>query len=323
MKNDQNSENFEELVNTIQLTPKNLIKLFNVNGYEILNSLSSSPKTVKELSKEMRLSEQAVYYHIKKLLNLEIITYQEEIEKLPSTTVKIHRYSLVSDKIIIDMFPGSNSSNSYFHKAVSGINTRIPKFLRFIAPKKSIIEGFLVVGSAIIHGKYNATAQDGHYVGYIGFLLGQLGLQYRKNFSFVKLDTEINRENLQNTNMIVIGGPKVNVITSELQDNDFLPITFEISKINTITNKKVKKSITDPLIGVIQLIANPWSHSKKKKILLLCGPSRIGTQIAVYAITHFSDKIDEKLTKNKEFVLLQGILDNKEDIIDISFSKYP
>ena len=246
----------------------------------------------------------------------------EEIEKLPSTTVKIYRYSLISNKIVIGMFPGTNKSDNLLNKVRGENSKRIPRFLRFIISQKNIIEGFLVVGSSLIHGKYNATAQDGHYVGYISFLLGQYGLNFYKNTSLIKLDTEINRENLQNTNLIVIGGPKVNVIASELQDNNFLPITFEISKINTITVKNLGKPITDPLIGVIQLIPNPWSTTNKKKILLICGPSRIGTQIAVYAITHFPDVIDEKITKNKGFVLLQGVLDNKEDIINISFSKY-
>jgi hypothetical protein len=95
-----------------------------------------------------------------------------------------------------------------------------------------------------------------------------------------------------------------------------------MNKTNSILITKIQKVITDPLIGVIQLIQNPWTKNKKKKILIIAGPSRIGTQVAVYAIANFMNKIDNLLTQNSDFILFQGILDNKEDIIGISFTEY-
>jgi DNA-binding transcriptional ArsR family regulator len=307
--------------NVLNLSKKSLEKLFSKNGFKILSNISSSPKTVKELSRVIKISEQAVYYHIKKLLELGIISYLEEIEKLPSTTVKIHRYYLLSDKIMLNINTGLSKRGQSGEDQFKNNNIKLPKFLRFFTQNNKL-NGYVVVGSAITHGKYQAAAQDGHYSGYLGYLLGYFKLIPDDNLLFIKLDTEINKENLKNHNMLVIGGPKVNVITSELQDNNFLPVQYDMNKTNSILITKIQKVITDPLIGVIQLIQNPWTKNKKKKILIIAGPSRIGTQVAVYAIANFMNKIDNLLTQNSDFILFQGILDNKEDIIGISFTEY-
>ncbi|MHA2103558.1 MAG: S-layer protein [Candidatus Hodarchaeales archaeon] len=307
--------------NMLNLSKKSLEKLFSKNGFKILSDISSSPKTVKELSSVMKISEQAVYYHIKKFLELGIITYLEEIEKLPSTTVKIHRYYLLSDKILLNINTGLSNRSQSREGQFQKNNIKFPRFLRFFTQNNKL-NGYVVVGSAITHGKYQATAQDGHYSGYLGYLLGYFKLIPNENLPFIKLDTEINKENLKNHNMLVIGGPKVNVITSELQDNNHLPVQYDMNKTNTILITKGQKVITNPLIGVIQLIQNPWTKNKKKKILIIAGPSRVGTQIAVYAIANFMEKIDNLFTPNSTYILFQGILDNKEDVIGVSFTEY-
>lgn len=305
---------------TLKLPKKSLEKLFSKNGFKILMSLSNSSKTVKELSSYMSISEQAIYYHIKKFLELGIISFQEEIEKLPSTTVKIHRYFLLSDEIILPILKGTQNKDEGQNVLLNRKYIKHPKFFRHFV-KNNIFTGYIVVGSAITHGKYEATAQDGHYSGYLGYLLGLHNIILQKNTPFIKLDTEINKENLQREPLLVIGGPKVNVITSELQDNNYLPVFYDMGKTNTIFIKETQEEISDPLIGVLQLINNPWTTSKKNKIIIIAGPSRIGTQVAVFAITNFAEQIDN-LFPETDYILLQGILDNKEDIIDVSFRKY-
>lgn len=303
------------------LSHKGIIKIFGENGYKILKMLSSTPKTVKELSHLLDLSEQAIYYHLKKFLDFGIVEYHEELERHAKTTVTVHRYELISNKFTINF---STNENKPFLSISSENDSRIPSIFKFLVWKRKL-QGYLVVGSPIPHGKYDAHAQDGHFIGYLSFFLGKfLDLPQNPFRTFIKLDSEIFREGLNSSPLILLGGPKVNVITSDLQDRKLLPISFELEKTNTVRINSSSSLITDPLLGVIQLISNPWDQKdKNSEILIIAGASRLGTHVAVYSLIYHTDLVTKLIMESSErFVIMQGVLDNREEITDINFEKY-
>jgi len=57
----------------------------------------------------------------------------------------------------------------------------------------------------------------------------------------VKLDTEIRMEDLENNNLIVVGGPVVNAITEKF--NAKLPIKFDEEKIGELFQQSLEKNM--------------------------------------------------------------------------------
>ena len=152
----------------------------------------------------------------------------------------------------------------------------------------------------------------------IGFLLGQIGFRHKEKF-FVKLDIEINKENKRATNLIILGGPRVNVLTSDLQEQGYLLVDYVMEKTNTIRIKKLNKELTYELLGVIQKIPNPWNP--QAEVLIIAGSTIDGTRSAVMAVTERAFEVENAFRVYVNYCLVIGLLDDHGDVFSVRFLK--
>ena len=147
-----------------------------------------------------------------------------------------------------------------------------------------------VSGSPEPHGEDNTVAKDGHLGMSFYLVLGSY-LSSLQNLQ-VKLDTELFQHDLENHNIITIGGAIVNNVTKKL--NKYSPIHF--TKEKTFISKVSNKEYDETNIGVVSKFKNPFN--KHKEVISLSGIGKKGTQTAVLSFLHHFDQIEEGNTEN-------------------------
>ena len=253
-----------------------------------------------------------MYYYINKLKKIGIVSIKKQ-EEINGATANF--YGLEYSAFGIDV--GNNEEE------ISELRIMDKKMIDFFSPiiQGNRFKGIIVVGCPTQHGPFNAFARDGHYSTYLGFFLGQY-VKLPENFA-VKLDIDVKSEKAEKQNMIVIGGPGVNVISYEL--NKKFPYFFNIKSskygylMGGIVSKKTGEVYNDDNIGVIQKIKNPWE--KSKEIIMIAGKKAIGTKACILGITKFYKEILKTYNNQKEWgVLIKGLDkdgDGKIDAVEV------
>ena len=293
--------------------PQKLKTVLNKLSWKILQLLSEKEMYPMEVAKKLKVHEQKVYYHIRKLTKAGAIKVVREEEKQGAVA-----------KYYKALFPAMGVELPFGYQKINGfpvikINEKMQHFLSPII-KESVFDGKIVVGSPDPHGPFKAKARDGHYAAYLTFFLGQ-SVNLPEDFA-IKLDVDVKAEKDENNNLIVIGGPGTNLITQEV--NEFLPIHFNMIPsehgfvLGGLVSEKTKMVYTADSMGVIARIANPWN--KEKTVIVLAGNKAVGTKACVLALTKFGDKTLKKFRTNKFAVVIQGFDldgDGKVDSIEV------
>lgn len=244
-----------------------LMSILNKTSWKILELLSIKESYPLQIAKELKINEQKVYYYIKKLSKAGFIevTKKREVKgalaKLYSTSSNAFGIELKSKGVPL---PGMT---------FAGTDENLRKFFSPFT-QKGKFNAYLVLGAPDPHGPMKTWARDSHYSNYLTSMLGSF-VDFEKK-DFVRLDVEIKSGNLIKENLIVIGGPAVNVITSDL--NQYLKIritgeskgeapnaTFSRELYSEIT----KKSYKEENVGYIIRTDNPFN--KNNSILVLAG----------------------------------------------------
>ncbi len=287
--------------------------ILNKLSWKILRLLSEEEMYPMEIAKKLKVHEQKVYYHIRKLTKAGVIKISREEEK-KGAVAKYYKalfpamgVELPFGKQKINRLPNTNA------------NEKIRQFLNpFI--KDGVFDGKIVVGSPDPHGPFKARARDGHYVAYLALFLGQL-VDLPDDFP-IKLDVDVKAEKEENNNLILVGGPGTNLITQEF--NEHLPIRFNMMPsehgflLGGLVSEKTHRIYTADDTGVIARTANPWD--KEKSVLVLAGNKAVGTKACVLAITKFWKKTLKSFGAEEFAVVIQGFDldgDGKVDAIEV------
>jgi len=250
------------------LDKKALLCLADPVRLSILETLSERPMYVKELVDKLKLKPSIAYYHIKKLQEAGLIRSIENVRVRGAIARK---------------FAVTNNAYAYLIKEDKTLSVLLTNNL----VRSTVLESFysdagpnftLVVGSAEPHGVFRARSYDHRYAIELAFFLGKLSV---RGFIKTKLDTEVKEEDLYR-NLILVGGPIVNVISYKL--NSELPIKFIPQEDNAIYSTVTGKSYREDSNGVIELINSPFSASSK--ILILAGKRLKGTEAAIFALVN-------------------------------------
>ena len=296
---------------------KNPAKLKAVLGnlsWEILKLLSEKEMYPMEIARKLKMHEQKIYYHIRKLVKAGAINLVKEEEKKGA----IAKYYKAT-------FPAMGIELPFGNKNISNFQaTKIDeKMKQFLSPliKNEVFNGKIVVGSPDPHGPFKAKARDGHYAAYLAFFLGRI-VALPEDFP-IKLDVDVKAEKEESSNLILVGGPGTNLITQEL--NEFLPIRFNMMPSNHgfllggLVSKKTHKVYPADNIGLIAKIPNPWNNNNC--VIILAGNKAIGTKACVLAITKFYEKTLKNFDDTLKFaVVIQGFDldgDGKVDSIEV------
>ena len=292
VKNEKGNKTSEPIM--LLNKPEEAFKKLNKNSLKILKTLAKKPMYATELSKELGIHEQKIYYYLNSLKQGGLVkvireeTRRGAVKKYFSPTANAFGFELKKRAIKEE---NDEKFVSFFQEFISS----------------GLFDGSIVVSAAFEHGPYLTSARDGHYATQLGFFLGKY-CDLPKKF-VVKLDTEVKAEHKENRNLILIGGPTVNIITSEL--NKKLKIKFKWDKKWKIFSEFTGKEYRDEEVALIAKITNPWN--KDKKIILLSGLRFEGTKTSIIAITQHFNKLLKKYNQGKEFYCVVKGLDRDGD----------
>lgn len=300
---EQDSRFFYDDIFVLQ-NPSSLKLVEDGTRIKILKLLSQQPMYPAEIARKMKLHEQKVYYHIKQLLNANILELKEKKE-IRGTTAK--KYSAKHMNFAVSL-----SSNWKNLKQLMGAQ-KDKKLELFLTPfiENDELNAKIIVGSPDPHGPFKARARDGHYAVDLALFLGRF-CSSTNHFS-AKLDVDIDLKN-DKANFILVGGPVTNLVMAKV--NDFLPAKFSDSKPWGIVSNE---EYTDDSIGLIAKVPNPYNPDYR--IIALAGIRYSGTKAAVIALTRFTDKVLAKFNDQKEFFcIVQGFdLDGDGSIDSVEF----
>ena len=288
--------------------PSEMRILSNPIAWKIVNLLAGRPMYPAQIAKELKIYEQSAYYYIRKLLTIKAIS-QVETSFVRGGTAKLYKTEFAAFGIEM------NWGEKKFETVNGKINRNVQTFFEdFI--DDGLFNGTIVVGAPDPHGPYRSSARDGHYAAQLAFFLGSFcGLP--QNF-VVKLDVDAKSEKISRTvNIISIGGPGTNIITSEF--NRYLPIRFDETNFWSGLIAPHGRTHTLDNHGLIAKIRNPYSE--KVNIVIIAGVRSAGTKSAVIALTNHGNVILKKFNQENNWALVvQGFdmdSDGKIDTIDI------
>jgi len=288
--------------------PSEMRILSNPIAWKIVNLLAGRPMYPAQIAKELKIYEQSAYYYITKLLTIRAIS-QVETSFVRGGTAKLYKTEFAAFGIEM------NWGERKFETVNGKINRNVQTFFEdFI--DDGLFNGTIVVGAPDPHGPYRSSARDGHYAAQLAFFLGSFcGLP--QNF-VVKLDVDAKSEKISRTvNIISIGGPGTNIITSEF--NRYLPIRFDETNFWSGLIAPHGRTHTLDNHGLIAKIRNPYSE--KVNIVIIAGVRSAGTKSAIIALTNHGNEILKKFNQENNWALVvQGFdmdSDGKIDTIDI------
>jgi DNA-binding transcriptional ArsR family regulator len=263
-------------------------------GHRILHFLAKGPSYPSLISRELRVHHQTAYYHMRKLEKAGLV------KRVGSRVIKGGRaelYALASDGYAVEFnVPGEKFSAppSVGRSAVLG------RFMQeFVS--SGTFNGWIVVGSPEPHGPNRTQGRDAHYAIQLGFALGQF-VNLPKPFP-VKLDVDLKSERLEGSNLVLVGGPRTNIISAEL--NPHLPVRFsEESFWGSIVDERGRRYLSD-LDAIVAKVRNPWDPSKV--CIIVAGLTGAGTKAAVIGLTSLADELLRDYSGGAYAVVLKGV----------------
>jgi DNA-binding MarR family transcriptional regulator len=299
----KNGKNFS--LATKVLEPKQLKAALSPLAWKILKILAEKPSYPKEIGTKLKMNEQKVYYHVRNLERAGMIEKLKE-EKRQGALAKF--YTLTSYAFTVMLKPLEESQKVFQLKK---------EYKNFLEP--FIVDGkfnaLIIIGSPEPHGLTKSRGKDVFTID-LGLFLGTF-LNYTPEFS-TKLDTEVKEEDLKN-NLIIIGGPGINIITNRV--NSKLPIRFQRVRekenwYSAFHSEISGKDYTEEEHAIIVKAKNPFD--KTKEILVIGGRRSQGTRAAILA---FLKKFDELCKGNSYDTkvlarVIEGIDRNSDGVVD-------
>ncbi len=294
--------------------PEKLKLLLDGLTLKILLLLSEKEMYPMEIARELKMHEQKIYYHVRKLVKAKAIKkIKEEVKK--GAIAKYYKASFPAFGLELP-FGGHKQrmiSSSFMEE----------KMKQFLSPllEDGFFNGKIVVGSPDPHGPFKTSARDGHYASYLTFFLGRFA-ELPDEFA-IKLDVDVKVEKEEKNNLVLVGGPGTNLLTQEI--NDHLPIRFNMTPskhgflFGGLVSQKTKNVYTADTMGLIAKIENPWD--KTKKIIVFAGNKAVGTKACVLAFTKFWRQALKNYDNKDDFAtIIQGFDldgDGKVDAIEV------
>ena len=298
----ENTEDKQRVYDSLMLGPEHLGIFSNDLAVKVINELAKQPLCAMDIAKKLKQNEQKIYYHLRKMRSAGIVKLNGT-EQRYGMTAKM--FQLVSPVISTKLY-----NDGYDTKAASVKDRDIEEFLNpFIVNGKLNAE--IIIGSPTLHGKYSATARDGVYAIDLALFLGKFMDGF--NSHNYKLDVEVDKLDLE-SNLILIGGPKINAITDKV--NEKLPIFFDIKKQWAITSTLSGNTYNYEDDALILRFKNPFN--KKKEILLLAGRRSHGLRSAIIAFTRHTHEIMKGNIEDDKILgkVVRGIDKDGDGIID-------
>lgn len=271
--------------------------LANSTARRIIYAIAERPSYPAEIAKKLKLHEQIVYYHIRRMERENLIQVKSKSEHRGA----LAKYYVPTESAFAIELPFGEET-----LAEMPFRKENPKLKQFLYPFVSggKLDTSIVVGAPDPHGLHQVRSRDGHYGIDLALLFGQHA-SIPEEF-VTKLDVDIRAENRYSQNMVLIGGVLTNVVTAEV--NKYLPVRFDTENFpfRKIMSEKTGKSYIEDSCGIITKITSPFD--KEKSIIVLAGIRFAGTKAAVLGLTRHYETILEKYSGEDNWgCVLQGL----------------
>ena len=249
---------------------------------KILGMLAQKPMYPAEIAKELDVHEQKIYYHVRNLLSSGMI----KVEKEEIVAGALARFYSISSPAFFVRY-------SEMRPAPRVVQEK-GKESDFLEPfiKNGRLDAKIIVGSPDPHGPEMSRSRDGYFAVDLALFLGSFLDSGDK--PAVLLDTEVSTSDLKG-NLILVGGPIVNTITSEV--NSSLPVHFDPRAKWNVVSGPSGKQYPDEEAGIVVKVPNPYN--RVKRLLVVAGKRKAGTAAAVRAFVSRFDKIREGNAKDQ------------------------
>jgi DNA-binding MarR family transcriptional regulator len=256
-------------------------------AWRILQELAKEPDYPNALATRLRVHEQKVYYHVRRL---EAAGFLKVVREEPKRGASARILAPTAEAFAI-VLKGRGSPVTSPMLPHAGI---VAQFLEEFT-SDGRFSGAIVVGSPYTHGPFNTTARDSPYAVELGFFLGRLFAPPKG--VVVRLDTEVKASGAGKEDMILVGGPVANIITMDL--NPSLAVNFDWKQVWRMESSRTHRPYADEQVGLIAKVRNPWNRSRV--VVLLSGLHAVGTMAAILGLTRFADDVLEGYTPGEDF----------------------
>jgi hypothetical protein len=283
-------------------SPSGLSVLSNDLAWKIYREMSE-PSCPMDIAKRLGIHEQKVYYYINRFRKARMIR-EVSSEQRHGT---IARFYHARDNLFAVSAGPLHNGKDVSISSPSGMSLLEP----FIKDNK--LNARIIVGSPDPHGPWKARGSDSFCAIDLALFLGSFtGGADIPNY---RLDVEARESDLKE-NLILIGGPTVNMVTRRI--NNRLPVRLELRGERSIKSNLSGKAYRSDDCGIIVLTDNPWD--RKKKILLIAGKRFQGTRAAVISLIKNLEKVMQGNKNNRKHVarVVKGYDMDGDGVIDAS-----
>lgn len=276
-------------------------------GQQVLALLATGPKYPAEMARALGAFHQTVYYNVARLEKAGLVV------RVRSEVIRGGRanlFALSSDGYAVE-FPVKGEKLPTLSS--SSRSKALGRFFKEFTPEGEF-DAWIVVGSPVQHGASGTQARDGHYAIQLGFALGQF-VDLPTKFP-VKLDVDIKAEKLQGSNLIVVGGPRTNLVAEDL--NPYLPIKFRQGGFWGSIVDEGGKPYNSELDCLVAKVQNPWNS--EKTCVVAAGLTGAGTKAAIIGICDEAEIIFQRYRSGEFACVLRGVDrdgDGKVDSVDM------
>lgn len=275
------------------------IRLFSSPlGWKVFSHFST-PQCPMDVAKKLGVHEQKVYYYVKKFREANLLA-EVKREQRHGTVARF--YKVRHQVFGLQVGDGGRRIKISNPAHVNGLEP-------FIMEGK--LNATIIVGSPDPHGPFKARASDSCCAIDLALFLGSL--TDGEGLPNYKLDVELREPDLKG-NLIVIGGPTVNMITHRI--NDSLPALFDLKGEVKIISRISGREYFEEEAGIISITENPFD--RKGKILLLAGKRFPGTRSAVLAFVSRTEEIlaGNRFDKKASVKVVKGYDEDGNGVID-------
>jgi DNA-binding Lrp family transcriptional regulator len=242
----------------------------------IMKEVSKQPLYSREIAARLNVREQTVYYHVRKLLSLGLLKVYSTESVRGALAKKVQASSqglaYIYEKGSLSPLPSTSTPDA--------LRTFFSEFIH-----DGSFQGYVVVGSPEPHGKFRASARDGHYATQLAFFIGSIAVP-SSSFA-VKLDTDTKLEMSYLDNLVLIGGPATNQITAEV--NPSLPVKFDETNYWAGLLDEKGRRFSNDTDALIAKVRNPFNPDRY--VVVIAGIRHVGTKAAVIALTQQADEL--------------------------------
>jgi hypothetical protein len=235
-------------------------------GWRVFRELAE-PACPMDIARKLGVHEQKVYYYIRRFRKAGLVR-EAGLESRGGATARFYQAKYSSFSVSLGDSPGRE------------LNISSPAHLKLLRPfvEDGNLNAKIIVGSPDPHGPWRARASDSCCA--IDFALFMGAFTSGRQTPNYRLDTEVREKDLKG-NLILIGGPTVNMVTRRI--NNILPVSIELRGNAKIRSSLSGKAYRDDEVGMVVIVDNPWDRRRGSRILVIAGNRFQGTRSAILA----------------------------------------